>query len=493
MQKDRKNVVSHAAAYLLARGVPGIIAFLAIPLFSRLLDPEGYGKCAIAAATAAMVSALTFQWVRLSFVRYLPAAKGNPRPLKSTVLTCQLLVVGIEGIVTLAIYLLPTPASWRSIAGICWMIIAAQSLFELCCEQARAMIQPRYYMGLQLTRVGLSTGLGAVFIVSGLGWWGPLMGIIVGNLLPALYAWWRDWRSTTLGIDREMLHRICVYGIPLSLTVGLSFVISSSDRYIIAYYLGEGAAGVYSVAVDFTSQTLTLLLMTISLAIVPLAMRSWENDDHEGARLQMRHNSILLLAVGIPAVAGMILLAPSIAHSFLGKSFRVDAARIIPIIAFGTFLAGYKAYYLDTAFQFAHRTIYQVWIVLIAAIVNVALNLLVMRYTALGIIGAAGASVIAYVISMALTAYYGRRHFALPFPVRDFLQVLVASGTMALALCLIRDYRGTIALATQIATGTTVYSAILFAFNFQDVRTVIVQRLAKRGAAASAVHVADAQ
>ena len=67
----------------------------------------------------------------------------------------------------------------------------------------------------------------------------------------------------------------------MSLTVGLGYIISSSDRYIIAYYLGEGAAGVYSVAVDFTSQTLTLLLMTISLAIVPLAMRSWENDDHE--------------------------------------------------------------------------------------------------------------------------------------------------------------------------------------------------------------------
>jgi hypothetical protein len=159
---------------------------------------------------------------------------------------------------------------------------------------------------------------------------------------------------------------------------------------------------------------------------------------------------------------------------------------VIPIVALGTFLAGYKAYYLDTAFQFAHRTIYQVWIVLIAAVANVALNLMVMKYTRLGIIGAAGASVIAYLISMILTAFYGRRHFALPFPSADFLQVAAASAVMALALCLLRDYRGAVALTTQIVTGGAIYAAILFAFNFQNLRTAIVQRVAKRVTAPAA-------
>ena len=199
--------------------------------------------------------------------------------------------------------------------------------------------------------------------------------------------------------------------------------------------------------------------------------------------MHMRHNATLLLAVGIPAVVGLMLLAPSIAHSFLGKSFRVDAARVIPIVALGTFLAGYKAYYLDTSFQFVHRTIYQVWIVLIAAVANVVLNMIVMRYTRFGIIGAAAASVIAYLISMALTAIYGRRHFALPFPLRDFLQVVAASGTMALVLCLLREYRGAAALTGQIVAGGAVYAIILFAFNFQDLRRAIVQRVVKRGAA----------
>ena len=199
MQKDRKNVVQHAAAYLLAHGVPGILSFLAIPLFTRLLDPQDYGKYALTATTAGLINALAFQWVRLSFVRYLPAAKGSPQRLKSTVLTCQLITVGIGGLVVLAAYVLPTPSAWRSVAGICWVVIAVQPFFELSCEQARAMIQPRYYMGLQLSRVILTTGLGVAFIVWGMGWWGPLMGVAVGCLLPVLYAYRHDWAGQSWG------------------------------------------------------------------------------------------------------------------------------------------------------------------------------------------------------------------------------------------------------------------------------------------------------
>ena len=478
MRKDSKSVVGHAAVYLVARGVPGIIGFLAIPLFTRLLDPDGYGKYALVTTTVGLINALAFQWLRLAFVRYLPAAKDNAERLKATLLTCQLLMVAVAGAIVLVICLIPAAHAWRSVAAICWLVVAIQPMFELFCEQARATIQPWYYMGLQVGKSSLATGLGAVLIVMGLGWWGPLVGAAIGTFLTAVYAYRRDWTHTRLLIDRQLLITICKYGIPLSLTVALALVISSSDRYIIAYFLGDGAAGVYSVAVDFTSQTLTLLMNAISLAIIPLAIRAWEHEGREAARDQMRHNATLLLAVGVPSVVGLCMLAPSIAYCFLGAKFRAPAASIIPLIAIGTFLAGYKAYHLDSAFQFVHRTIYQVWIVLIAAVVNIALNLAVIRR--FGINGAAAASVVAYLVSMVLTAAYGRRHFALPFPTRQFLQVLLASVLMAGVLYPMRGHRGAAALAAQLAAGMVVYGAVLSAFDFLDLRTFILHRLSNR-------------
>lgn len=487
MQRGSHNAVRHAAAYLLARGVPGIISFLAIPLFTRLLDPDGYGNYTLVVITAGLINALAFQWLRLSFVRYLPAAKGEPGKLKSTLLTSQLLLVAAGALIVAGIWVIPAAHAWRAVAGVCWLVTAVQPTFELFCEEARASIQPRYYMGLQLARAVLSTGLGAGLILIGLGWWGPLLGMAAGSFLPGLYAYGRNWRDTRLRIDLPTLAMVCRYGIPLSLTVALAIVISSSDRYLIAGFLGTGPAGIYSAAVDFTSQTLTLLMMSISLAILPLAIRAYEHQGPEAARAQMRHNATLLLAIGVPAVVGLALLAGNISHCFLGRQFRTEAARIMPIIALGTFLAGYKAYHLDSAFQFAHRTIHQVWIVLIAAVVNVALNLVMIR--PFGVIGAAGASVIAYVISIVLTAAYGRRHFALPFPTKDFLRILGGSAAMAAVLFVLRGHRGAIALAAQVVLGGGVYALAMMCLNFQGSRMFVKQRFGWRGRRATAVPV----
>lgn len=487
MQKGSKNVLRHAAAYLLARGIPGIVSFLAIPLFTRMLDPDAYCNYALAVTTVGLVNALAFQWIRLSFVRFLPASKANPQPLKSTLLTCQLLLAALGGFVVLGIEIIPEARPWRTVALVCWLLLGIQPLFELFCEQARALIQPRYYMGLQLGKSLLTTGLGAAFILLGFGWWGPLLGLAIGTLIPTLYAYGHDWRGLPLQIDRAILRRVCRYGIPLSLTVALAIVIASSDRYLIAYYLGASAAGVYSAAVDFTSQTLNLLMLTISLAVVPLAIRAWEEHGPEAAREQMRHNATLLLAVGIPAVVGLALLSGNVSHCFLGREFRETGARIMPIIALGTFLSAYKAYHLDSAFQFVHRTGYQVWIVLVAAAANVGLNLALIR--PFGIIGAAGASVIAYLLSMAMTAAYGRRYFALPFPVRDCMRVLAASALMAVTLYLVRDYRGGIALTAQVSAGAAIYGLVLFLLDFLDLRSSMVHRFtsAEAGAAAPGV------
>src|SRR3954454_3444372 len=98
MQRDGKHVLSHAGIYLVARGLPGIIAFLAIPLFSRLLLPSDYGRYALVMATVGLLNALLFQWLRLSLVRYLPAFKDDPARLKSTLATTMLGVIAAVGI-----------------------------------------------------------------------------------------------------------------------------------------------------------------------------------------------------------------------------------------------------------------------------------------------------------------------------------------------------------------------------------------------------------
>jgi len=478
MRAEGKNILSQAGIYLAARGLPGVVSFLAIPLFSRLLSPADYGRYALALATVGVLNALLFQWLRLSLVRYLPGCKEDPLRLKSTLATAGGATVLAAGAIAAVACLFPVAAGWRAFVVLCWVALAIQAAFELCCEYARGALEPWHYMRLQLARAFAFVALGVVFVKLGAGWWGPMAGAAVGMMGASLLAWRRDWAGTRAVVDRDLLRRLVHYGVPLSLTVALTVVISSSDRYVIAWRLGEGAAGLYSVAVDFTTQTITLLMMVIHMAMFPVAVRDWELGGREAARQRMADNASLLLAIGVPCVVGLSVLAPGVAHSFLGQSFRAAAASIMPLVALGTFLACMKAFHFDAAFQFAHRTVSQVWIVLVAAVLNVALNLLaVPRW---GINGAAGASVLAYLVAIALTVAIGRRHVALPLPARAAATVCLGGGVMGVVLYPLRGYVGPAAVAAQVAGGALVYGFILLACDFLGSRSSLTSRLLRR-------------
>lgn len=466
--------------YLVARGLPGIVAFLAIPLFTRLLDPASYGRYALVVATVGLLNALLFQWLRLSLVRYLPAFKQDEAKLKGTLLTTAFIVIGGLGAIAAAATMLPGAAAWRDVILLGWTVLAVQAVFELCCEYSRASLNPWQFMVLQLARSAASVGLGALLIKLGIGWWGPLVGVAIGMVIGIGYAYWRDWTDVRFAIDRQTLATLCRYGLPLSLTVTLAIVIATSDRFLIAYFHGEDAAGLYSVAVDLTSQTLTLLMMVINLAMFPIAVRAFESQGPEAARERMTDNASLLLAVGLPCVVGLCVLAPGIASCLLGSSYRDAAVSVIPLVAVGAFLAGLKAYHFDAAFQFAHQTIYQVWIVLAVAVSNIAINLIVIPRWGIG--GAAVSSVLAYVLSIAITGVVGRRHFAMPFPSAAAVRVSLACAAMAAALLPFRAHTSPAALTVQVVGGALLYAAVLIATNFLGLRDLIGDRLLVRAA-----------
>ena len=492
MQRDGSNVVSHAAVYLLARGLPGAVAFLAIPLFSRLLGPAEYGRYALVLAAANVLYALVFQWLRLALSRYAAAAGVDAARLKSTLATTAALLALATGLATAAACALPATRGWRDALVAGWVVLAAHSAFELCCEFARATLRPWQFMRLQLVRSASFVALGAAFVAAGAGWWGPLAGLAAGMALAAALTLRRDWSDVRPGIDRDVLAALAHYGLPLALTVALTAVISTSDRYLIAWFMGEGAAGVYSVAVDFAAQTVTLLMTAIHLATFPLAVRAWERGGAAEAADRMRTSASLLLAVGAPCVVGLAVLAPGVARCFLGGDFRGAAAAVIPLVALGTFLAGMKHCHFDAAFQFAHRTTSQVWIVLAAAALNVALNLAAIPRW--GINGAAGASVIAYVAAIAMTVVVGRRHVELPVPRGAAARVFLAAALMGVLLYPLRRHVGPAALAAQVLAGALVYAAALAATDFMGLRSGLFprRRVGREGLPQSARTVGDA-
>jgi len=63
----------HSVIYLLGRGLAGVLSFLTIPIYTRLLSPYDYGRYTLVVAGVNLFNVVLFQWIRIALLRFLPA------------------------------------------------------------------------------------------------------------------------------------------------------------------------------------------------------------------------------------------------------------------------------------------------------------------------------------------------------------------------------------------------------------------------------------
>jgi O-antigen/teichoic acid export membrane protein len=173
---------------------------------------------------------------------------------------------------------------------------------------------------------------------------------------------------------------------------------------------------------------------------------------------------LLLLVVGLPAALGLVLLAPNMVRVMLGAPFREAATALVPWIAVATLIASLRFHYLDLAFHLGKRTLRQMAIMAIAGLTNLLLNL--WWIPLFGMLGAAYATLVTYVLAFVLAWWLGRGSFPLPAPPpAQLLRISVAVVGMGLALWPLRDLDGPVQLLLQVAIGIVVYAACLLALD----------------------------
>ena len=88
-----------------------------------------------------------------------------------------------------------------------------------------------------------------------------------------------------------------------------------------------------------------------------------------------------MVLVGLPAAAGLALVAQPLATLMVGPALRHDAARVTPWIALSGLFYGFTSQYLNTAFTLGRRTVRQLFAIGIPALANLGLTLLLIpRY-----------------------------------------------------------------------------------------------------------------
>jgi len=463
-------ILKHSALYVIARGVPGLVGFMTIVIYTRLLSPDAYGVYALVFTGSVICNAILYQWLSASLIRFIPEKSVNESDLLTAILNGYIAASIVAGLITLAIAI-----TWTdSTASLLWvgiLLVWAQGWFTINLELTRSRLVPRKYGYVSLLKAALALAIGVTLIMLGYGALGALAGLLLGLSIAALWAARGQWKPfRKFSYDAELVRKLLVYGLPLTASFALAVVVSGTDRFMLAAMISESATGLYSASQGLAQQGVGVSMTMVNLAAYPIILRTLERDGIQKAREQLRKNAILLLGVGLPVMAGFVVLAQDIAELLLGQEFKAAGTELMPWLAIAAFMAGMRAYYFDLPFYLGKSTRTQLVVMATAATLNVFLNYRLIPD--FGYMGAVYASVGAHFVALVLSALLGRRAFVLPSINSDILRLSAATLIAALVLGFLPSGESAASLLGRVGAASVVYFCGLVVLDVQGVRLV---------------------
>jgi O-antigen/teichoic acid export membrane protein len=272
------------------------------------------------------------------------------------------------------------------------------------------------------------------------------------GLLPCFY------KIGQLGEDVKL-------GFPLVLSYIVEFILSGSDRYLIAFFISITAVGCYGPA--YTLGSLIIFFPKVSgVVLPPLLSRAVDNGREDEAQTMLDYTLKGFLLVAMPFVAGSYILSRPLLILFANAEVATRAALVTPIVAIGILFYGLTII-LDNIFFVRMKTKVMFKISAVAAILNVLLNLIFL-YLFRNVVVAAITTMVSYFVVFLYAYRVASSMWKINWNYRTIMKSIFASIIMVLVLIFAKGKLADMAayqallLISQTILGICVYSTLIF-------------------------------
>jgi O-antigen/teichoic acid export membrane protein len=450
-----KRLVSSLAAYQVADVVSKFIAVLLLPVYTRYIDPAGYGVVELLANGVIFVSIVVRFGMIEAFLRFYFTDEDPERRdalvrratgflLVATTIAAAVLIVFASPLSRVVLGHRDTKTFLVAVLGL-WSFTNLELAYGLLRVDERL----RTYAITSLTNVLLTVGASVVLVVGfGDGARGLLLGNYGATTVVLLALWWtmRHRLAPRKG-PAEQMAVLLRFGLPTVPAEASVYALSLVDRYYVYHERSPALAGLYSIAVKLAG-AVAFIVRAFQYAWPPLAYSV--TDDAEAARLYGLVTTYYLFVSGW-VVAGLALLGRWVlrlltTHQYLG------AYKALPWVALGWALYGLWVVFLVIAGR-AKVTTRNFPASLAGLAANVILILVLVP--PLGIAGAGIALCGAYVVMLTFMYLLTRKAFRVDFEWLRLVRLVLVMGGLAAA--------GDLVLPTQGALGLLTRAAVLLA------------------------------
>jgi O-antigen/teichoic acid export membrane protein len=434
-----------------------------LPVLTKTLGASGYGLWSQMLATIGLFTTLVLMGSPESMTRLFPSKDIEEirEDFYSLFILISLIAIGLA----LSIFLFPNILADALFNGeslivrLLSIILLIESLDYFLLMVFRAFKTMKKYALFLTGIVYFEIGLAIILVLVGYGIKGAIMGIFIIRLLsfPILFFY----VTKLIPLKKPNFVRVKDYlrfGIP-TIPKNLSgWIIETSDRFVIGFFLGITFVGYYAPGYALGKMFPTLLVATLGFTLTPTLSKYYENKEMFMLKNVMTLSLKYFLIISIPYCVGSILLGERILLLFSTKDIAQNGYIIIWLSAIAGIFQGIYVVIVQIIYMKKNtKLISAIW--LIGSGVNIVGNLILVPR--IGIIGAGVTTLVSYLIVMLLTIYFSGKHIQIPFNIRCLGSVFLSAGLMSIVIILTNIYIWS-NLMFLIILGLFIYFLLLF-------------------------------
>ncbi len=403
-----KKLMSNTIIFSIGTFSSKLLVFLLMPLYTRVLSPSDYGTVDIITQTASLLMPVVSLSIASGIIRF----GLDKRIDKSDVFSIGLVtILAGFGVFFLFSPLLKKITFISQYTLLIYLYVFMALIKQLCAEFVRSKQYVKLYAFDGILATVLTIILNVLFlVVFKWGITGYVLATIVADTLCTLFLF------TIAGLHRYIklghwrpglwgsMMRYCIPMIPSAV---FWWITNVSDRYMVTYYLGEGANGLY--AASYKVPTAIVLLSTIfSDAWQISAVESADSKKRSAFFSNVFSSFQSLLFLGS---SGLIMMAKFITSILVSQTFY-DSWRYIPVLVIAT-LFNCFATFIGSVYLVEKKTTLILGTVISGALINIVLNLALIPRV--GVNGAAIATLASYFVIYLIRAANSRKYIKINF------------------------------------------------------------------------------
>lgn len=437
-----RKVAGHTVIYGLSSVVPRLLNYILVPLHTRVFLQEDYGVVTEMYAYLAVLLVVLTYGMETGFFRFSATDTDTDSNVTYSTTFFSLLASSTVFIALASIFSQPIVSSIGypnnpEYVILLASIIGLDAFATIPFAKLRLINRPYTFAYIKIVGVALNVLANFFFLLicpkyeifQTLGIYNPDLGItyiFISNLLgtlvsTALVFFIPGLLPTTFSFKR--LKTILLYSFPLL----ISGIGGSSNEFfdrIFFKYLADEATnplyqlGIYGANVKL-AVLMTLFIQMYRYAVEPFIFSNVKDKNSPSMYANLTKHFLffaLLIFLGVS-------LFTEIFQILIGKNFR-EGIGVVPILLLSNLFFGLY-FNVSIWFKIANKTWYGIFYTFAGALVTIALYLLLIPR--IGYYGAAVTKLVCYIFMTIICYFGGKKHYPVPYDIRNFIIYIVAA------------------------------------------------------------------